>query len=65
MNEEILNAFIFETLNGNFGVSDPYGPDEIIGYFSTREEAEAAFNKYCKEEHIKIIEKLEGQDENP
>ena len=51
--KEILDTFIFDTIEGEkFGVNDPLTHDEIIGYYSTREEAEEAFNQYVEKEGI-------------
>jgi hypothetical protein len=51
--QEILDTFIFDTIGGEkFGVNDPLNHDEIIGYYPTREEAEAAFREYVEKEQI-------------
>jgi hypothetical protein len=52
--QEILNSFIYETLDGQFMVTDPTEFDQVIpgGPWSTREEAEQAFNNYVQEKEI-------------
>ena len=32
INQQILDTFVFETLNGQFGVSDPTEFDQVSGY---------------------------------
>lgn len=53
--QEILDTFIFDTVGGTkvlVGVIDPLAHDEIIGYYSTREEAKKAFREYVEKEGI-------------
>lgn len=50
--QEILDTFIYETLNGQFGVSDPTEFDQTIGIFSTKIEAENALKEYIVREQI-------------
>jgi hypothetical protein len=51
--QEILDTFVFDTIGGEkFGVNDPLTPDEIIGYYPTREAAEKAFVEYVEKEGI-------------
>jgi len=50
--QEILETFIYETLNGEFGVSDPVEFDQTIGIFKTKIEAENALKEYIVKEQI-------------
>lgn len=50
--QEILNTFIYETLDGKFAVSDPTEFDQIIGYYDNKIEAENAFKEYITREQI-------------
>ena len=50
--QEILDTFIYETLNGGFGVIDPTASDEIVGMFDTREAAEKAFIDFVEAQQI-------------
>ena len=52
VSQEILNTFIYETLNGEFGVSDPIEFDQTIGIFATKIEAENALKEYIVREQI-------------
>ncbi len=46
--EEIVNSFVYETMDGQFMVTDPTEFDQVIpgGPWNTREEAEQAFTNY-------------------
>jgi hypothetical protein len=50
--QEILNTFIYETLDGKFAVSDPTEFDQIIGYYDNKIEAENALKEYVIREQI-------------
>ena len=50
--QEILDTFIYETLAGSFVAMDPTAHDEIIGLYSTQEDAELAFKEYVEKEKI-------------
>lgn len=52
INQQILDTFVFETLNGQFGVSDPTEFDQVIGYYNTKIEAENALKEYITREEI-------------
>jgi len=56
--QEILNTFVYETLLGQFMVSDPLEFDQNIpgGPFDSREEAEAAFKQYVAENEIQFVD---------
>lgn len=58
IHQEILDTFVFETMNGQFGVCDPTEFDQIIGYYSTKIEAENALKEYVTREQI-VFEKYE------
>ena len=51
---EILNSFVYETIDGQFMVMDPTEFDQTIpgGPWNTREEAEQAFTNYISENQI-------------
>jgi hypothetical protein len=51
---EIVNSFVYETMNGQFMVTDPTKFDQVIpgGPWNSREEAEQAFNNYINENQI-------------
>ena len=53
IHQEILDTFVFETINGQFGVCNPTEFDQIIGYYSTKIEAENALKEYI------VIQKIE------
>jgi hypothetical protein len=50
INQEILNSFVYETLNHEWAVTDPTSFDQVIpgGPFQTKEAAEAALIEYTK-----------------
>jgi len=50
--QEILETFIYETLNGEFGVSDPIEFDQTIGIFPTKIEAENELKEYIIKQQI-------------
>jgi hypothetical protein len=52
--QEILDSFIYETVNGQFMATDPTEFDQVIpgGPWSNRNEAEQAFNNYVNEQQI-------------
>ena len=52
--QEILNSFIYETLDGQFMVTDPTEFDQVVpgGPWQTRAEAEEALTKYIDENQI-------------
>jgi hypothetical protein len=52
--EEIVNSFVYETMDGQFMVTDPTEFDQVIpgGPWNTREEAEKAFTNYINENQI-------------
>jgi hypothetical protein len=52
IHQEILDTFVFETMNGQFGVCNPTEFDQIIGYYSTKIEAENALKEYVTREQI-------------
>jgi hypothetical protein len=52
--QEILDTFIYETLNGKFGVNDPTEFDSVIGYFETKIEAENALKEFIVKEKIEF-----------
>lgn len=52
VNQQILDTFIYETLDGQFSVSDPIEFDQTIGYFPTKIEAENALKEYIIREQI-------------
>ena len=52
VSQQILDTFIYETLNGQFGVSDPTEFDQTIGVFVTKIEAENALKEYIIREQI-------------
>jgi hypothetical protein len=52
ISQQILDTFVFETLNGQFGVSDPTEFDQVIGYYNTKIEAENALKEYITREEI-------------
>jgi len=51
--QEILDTFVYETLNGKFAVNDPTDFDQVIGNFNTKIEAENALKEYI------VIQKIE------
>lgn len=46
--QKFLDTFIYETMNGKFGVSDPTEFDQIIGIYDTKTEAENALIELLK-----------------
>lgn len=48
--QEILDSFVYETIAGEWNVTDPTEFDQVLvaGPFKTKEEANAAFIKYVK-----------------
>lgn len=50
--QEILDTFIYQTKNGEFGVTEPVELDSIIGMYDTYEEAEKIFREYVEKENI-------------
>jgi hypothetical protein len=48
--QDILDSFVYETLDGEFHVTDPTEFDQVVpgGPFKTKEEAEKAFTDYVK-----------------
>ena len=52
--EEIVNSFVYETMDGQFMVTDPTEFDQVIpgGPWNTKEKAEKAFTNYIKENQI-------------
>ena len=54
--QKFLDTFIYETMNGKFGVSDPTEFDQIIGIYDTKTEAENALKKFIIKENIQINE---------
>ena len=52
--EEIVNSFVYETMSGQFMVTDPIEFDQTIpgGPWNTREAAEQAFTTYISENEI-------------
>lgn len=52
--EEIVNSFVYETMSGQFMVTDPIEFDQTIpgGPWNTREAAEQAFTTYINENEI-------------
>ena len=51
---EIVNSFVYETIDRQFMVTDPTEFDQVIpgGPWNTREEAEKAFTNYINENQI-------------
>lgn len=43
---QLLKNFIFDTMDGNFGVNYPDEHDSVLGYFPTEEEALAALREW-------------------
>ena len=52
--QKFLDTFIYETMNGKFGVSDPTEFDQIIGIYDTKTEAENALKKFIIKENKQI-----------
>jgi hypothetical protein len=54
--QEILDSFIYETLNGEFEVTDPTEFDQILvgGPFATKKAAEAAFIEFIEKNSIEF-----------
>jgi hypothetical protein len=52
--QEILDTFVYETLNGKFAVSDPTEFDQVIGTFDTKIEAENALKEYIVTQKIEF-----------
>lgn len=50
--QEILDTFIYQAKNGEFGVTEPVELDSIIGMYETYEEAEKIFREYVERENI-------------
>jgi hypothetical protein len=50
--QEILDTFIYQTKNGEFGVTEPVELDSILGMYKTYEEAEKKFREYVEKENI-------------
>ena len=49
--QEILDSFVYQTIDGRWLVTDPTEFDQNMpgGYFETKELAEEAFKKYVEE----------------
>jgi hypothetical protein len=58
MDNKIYDTFIYETMNGQFMVSDPLEFDQVLvgGPFDTEEKAKEAFDAYVKENEITFID---------
>jgi hypothetical protein len=58
-NNKIYDTFIYETMNGEFMVSDPDESDQVImgGPFQTREEAIEAFDSYAEKNGMILVER--------
>ena len=54
--QKFLDTFIYETMNGKFGISDPTEYDQVIGIYDTKIEAENALKKFIIKENIQINE---------
>lgn len=56
INQEILDSFVYETLNGEFEVTDPTEFDQILvgGPFKTKKAAEAAFIEFVEKSSIEF-----------
>jgi len=52
--QEILDTFVYETLNGKFGVNNPTEFDQVIGTFDTKIEAENALKEYIVTQKIEF-----------
>jgi hypothetical protein len=54
--QEILDSFVYETLNGEFEVTDPTEFDQILvaGPFKTKKAAEAAFLEFVEKNSIEF-----------
>jgi hypothetical protein len=52
--QEILDSFVYETLSGEWNVTDPTEFDQVLvaGPFKTKEAAEAALIEYVKVNEI-------------
>jgi len=52
--QEIKDSFVYETMNGQFMVTDPSEFDQVIpgGPWNSREEAENAFLEYVNNNQI-------------
>lgn len=55
ISQEILDTFVYETLDGKFGVNDPLEYDTIIGYYDTKIEAENALKEHIVKEKIEFV----------
>jgi len=69
MNDKIYDTFLYETMNGQFMVSDPLEFDQVLvgGPFDTEEKAREAFDAYVKENGITFIDdpsEIEGSEES-
>lgn len=54
--QEILDSFVYETLDGKFEVTDPTEFDQVLvgGPFKTRQEANDAFAKFVEDNLIEF-----------
>jgi hypothetical protein len=50
--QEILDTFIYQTKNGECGVTEPVELDSILGLYDTYEDAEKKFREYVEKENI-------------
>jgi hypothetical protein len=52
--QEILESFVYQTMDGQFMATDPGEFDQVIpgGPWGTKEEAEVAFTEYVKNNGI-------------
>jgi hypothetical protein len=55
VHQEILDTFVFETLDGKFGINDPTEFDQVIGYYNTKIEAENALKEFIVKENIDFV----------
>ena len=52
ISQEILDTFIYEVLSNSFSVTDPLDHNHLIGYYSSRVEAEKALIEWINKENI-------------
>ena len=54
--QEILDSFVYETVSGQFEVTDPTEFDQTLigGPFETKKAAEAAFIKFVEDHQIEF-----------
>lgn len=54
--QEILESFVYETLNGKFEVTDPTEFNQVLigGPFETKKAAEAAFTEFIEKNSIEF-----------